>query len=91
MHILLDRHSSSFFIHFNLIITLLLQISLTFSLQDLLPFVSYASKRLRKGTVRVESPGITLTRMPRVRNNPRAVVLSLALPKSYQLYSVTLG
>ena len=34
MHILLDRHSSSLFIHFNLIISLLSRTYLTSSLQD---------------------------------------------------------
>ena len=38
MHILLDRHSRSLFIHFNLIISLLSQNSVTSSLQDF-PFI----------------------------------------------------
>ena len=40
MHILSDRHSNSFFIHFNLIISLLSQNSVTSSLRDF-PFHSY--------------------------------------------------
>ncbi len=40
MHILSDRHSNSFFIHFNLIISLLSQNSVTSSLWDF-PFHSY--------------------------------------------------
>ena len=50
MHILSDRHSHSFFIHFNLIITLLSQISLTSSLQDF-PFIRILRQQTAQDTL----------------------------------------
>ena len=50
MHILSDRHSSSFVIHFNLIISLLSQISVTSSLQDF-PFIHILCQQTAQDTL----------------------------------------
>ena len=49
MHILLDRHSRSLFIHFNLIISLLSRISVTSSLRDF-PFIRILRQQTDQGT-----------------------------------------